>query len=86
MHFGDSIHILTQRWLIVAATTTIIFLSALVFISLQANTHEAKATPNMKTHISFIVNEKFVRAIDTLSRRGEINGAYADVAGSKAHK
>ena len=84
MYFRDHIHTLAKRWRIIAATTAIIFLSTLVFVSLQDKIYEATTTYIMKPHSSFTENEIFVRSLDTLSRRDEINGTYVAVVGSKA--
>lgn len=59
------------------------FSATIVFTNNQPRIYEAKATFVMRPHSSFIIDEDIVRAVDTLSRRVEINTTYAEVANSK---
>lgn len=59
------------------------FSATIVFTNNQPRIYEAKATFVMKPHSSFIGDEDIVKAVDTLSRRVEINTTYAEVANSK---
>ena len=81
MRFSAFTPTLAKRWWIAGVTTAIIFLPTLVKLSLQPKTREAQATFIMKPHNPFIVNGTFVRFLDPLRRRNEINSAYVWIAG-----
>lgn len=77
---------LLRRWWLILIGFVVVF-SATLFLTLrQPNIYEAKATFVMRPRSEFIVEDDFVRALDVVSRRVEINTTFAEVVGSKLIK
>ncbi len=77
------LRILMRKWWIVLAATLFTLLITFFFVSRQPSVYEAKTTFVIRPRSSFSANaEEFVKAVDTLSRRIEINSTYAEVADS----
>lgn len=78
--------ILLKRWRLILAGFLVVFLSALFLTFRQPYIYEAQATFVMRPRSEFIVDDEFVRALDVVSRRVEINTTFAEVVGSKLIK
>jgi diguanylate cyclase (GGDEF)-like protein len=87
MEIKQYLRILIKRWWIIVAAVVATVIPTLVLVSRQPAVYESKATFVIRPRSSFAANEEeFVKAIDTLSRRVEINTTFAEVADSRLIK
>ncbi len=77
------INALVSRWWLIAIAFGITMAATIFFLSRQTPMYEAEATFVMRPRASIFVEEDVVRAVETLSRRIEINTTYAEIASSK---
>lgn len=81
------LNILKKRWWIVVASFLVTLIPTIMFVLQQPWIYESKASFVIRPRSSFAANEEeFVKAIDTLSRRVEINTTFAEVADSSLIK
>lgn len=81
------LHILLKRWWILLATFICTLVPTLVFVNSQPWIYESDTTFVIRPHSSFAVNdEDVVKALDTISRRVEINTTFAEVSSSSQVK
>jgi diguanylate cyclase (GGDEF)-like protein len=78
--------ILLKRWRLVLVGFLVVFLSTLFLTFRQPYIYEAQASFVIRPRSEFIVDDEFVRALDVVSRRVEINTTFAEVVGSKLIK
>lgn len=75
-----------KRWWLILAGFLVVFLSVLILTYRQPFIYEAQSTFVMRPRSEFILDDEFVRALDVVSRRVEINATFAEVVGSKLIK
>ena len=75
------VRVLLKWWWLVLAVTALTLVATAVFLAGQPRVYESSATFVVKPRTA--AAEELVRAIDTLSRRVEINSTYADISESK---
>jgi capsular polysaccharide biosynthesis protein/GGDEF domain-containing protein len=85
MELKAYLRILLKYWWLVVLSLVVTIVATLIFTSRQPQIYETKATFVIRPH-SLIVEDEFVRTLDTLSRRIEINSTFAEIAGSKLIK
>lgn len=86
MELKRYLSILLKRWWLILVGFLVVFLAALFLTFRQPSVYEASATFVMRPRSEFIVDDEFVRALDVVSRRVEINTTFAEVVGSKLIK
>lgn len=79
-------NILLKRWWLLLGSFLVVFLGVLLLTFRQPFIYEAKTTFVMRPRSEFIVSDEFVRALDVVSRRVEINTTFAEVVGSRLIK
>jgi capsular polysaccharide biosynthesis protein len=72
-----------RNWWMVALAFLLTLAATWLFLNRQTPIYEAQATFVMRPRASIVVEEDLVRAVETLSRRIEINTTYAEIASSK---
>jgi capsular polysaccharide biosynthesis protein len=75
--------ILRRRWWIPLLTFAIVFLATLALSSRQSDMYESRATFVIRPRSEIVLDDEFVRALDIVSRRIEINTTFAEVANSR---
>lgn len=87
MEIRQYFKIITNRWWIIAAAFIVTLIPTFVMVNRQPWIYESKTTFVIRPRASFAANEEeFVKAVDTLSRRVEINTTFAEVADSRLIK
>lgn len=79
-------NILLKRWWLFLGGFLVVFLGVLLLTLRQPYVYEASTTFVMRPRSEFIVDDEFVRALDVVSRRVEINTTFAEVVGSRLIK
>lgn len=85
MELKAYLRILLKYWWLVVLSLVVTITATFIFTSRQPRIYETQATFVIRPH-SLIVEDEFVRTLDTLSRRIEINSTFAEIAGSKLIK
>lgn len=81
------LRILLKRWWIILGTFVCTLVPTLLFVNSQPWIYESDTTFVIRPHSSFAVNdEDVVKALDTISRRVEINTTFAEVSSSSQVK
>lgn len=75
--------ILLKRWWIPLLTFLITILAAFALNTRQPDIYESRATFVIRPRSEIVLDDEFVRALDIVSRRIEINTTFAEVANSK---
>ncbi len=78
--------ILLKRWWIILIAFAVVFAATFYFTSRQPQLYETKATFIIRPRSEIVVEDEFVRTLDLVSRRVEINTTFAEVANSRAIK
>src|SRR5690606_34429203 len=78
------LHILIKMWWVVVLILCITLIATISFTMNQPRIYESRATFVVRPQTSVATDrDELARAVDTLSRRTEINTTYAEVAQSK---
>lgn len=81
------LQILLKRWWIILATFALTLIPTFVFVNGQPWIYESEVTFVIRPRSSIAVNdEEIVKALDTISRRVEINTTFAEVSSSSLIK
>lgn len=81
------LRILLKRWWIILGTFVCTLVPTLLLVNSQPWIYESDTTFVIRPHSSFAVNdEDVVKALDTISRRVEINTTFAEVSSSSQVK
>lgn len=72
-----------RYWWMIAIAFVVTLSATWFFVSGETPVYEARATYVMRPRASIVVEEDVVRAVETLSRRIEINTTYAEIASSR---
>ncbi len=83
MDLVSFINSLISRWRLVAIIWVIIFLVSIIYVLLLPDLYRSHGTFIIRPISSIELSEDLVNAIDTLSRRVEINSTYAEIASSR---
>jgi capsular polysaccharide biosynthesis protein/GGDEF domain-containing protein len=87
MEIRTYIRILTRRWWAVAMGLVVVVLATWVWTMRQQPTYRSQATYVLRPHSATLqLEDDFVRALEMVSRRVEINTTFAEVATSKLIK
>jgi capsular polysaccharide biosynthesis protein len=87
MQLKTYLQILLKRWWIVAASFGIVVLGTYIWTSNQGPVYQSKTTYILKPRSAINqLDEDFVRSLEMVSRRVEINTTFAEVASSKLIK
>jgi len=87
MEIKQYLKILANRWWIIAVAIAATLIPTFLMIANQPWVFESKASFVIRPRSSFAANEEeFVKAVDTLSRRVEINTTFAEIADSNLIK
>ncbi len=83
MIIKEYLQLITKRWWLVALSFVVVFGGAYYWTNQQ--------TPIYESHASFVIRPRaesadFLKALDTVSNRSEINSTFAEVASSKLIK
>lgn len=82
MELRAYIRILTRNWYLLLICFAVTVAATIFFAMRQPKQYQANTTFVIRPHSSLIVEDEFVRTLDTLSRRTEINNTFAEVASS----
>jgi diguanylate cyclase (GGDEF)-like protein len=86
MDVKSYIQIIIKNWRVLLVSVAVTVAATLIFTLRQPRVYESETTFVIRPHSSLIVQDDFVRTLETLSRRVEINSTFAEVAGSKLIK
>lgn len=78
--------ILLKRWWAILLGLIVVTIATYIWTNLQQTIYETTATYIIRPREGVITDDKFVAALDMVSRRVEINTTFAEVAGSKLIK
>ncbi len=74
--------ILLRRWWVLLAGFLVVFAAVWYWTSQQPFVYEAKTTLVIRPRTDLAVDDEYVRTLDLVSRRAEINATFSEVAGS----
>ena len=81
------LRMLLKRWWLIFLAFVITIIPAILLVNRQSWVYESTATFVIRPRSTFAADEEeFVKAVDILSRRVEINTTFAEVAGSRLIK
>lgn len=83
MFIHDYIQLVIKRWWLVALAFGVVFVSTYIWTSKQQVVYESHATFVIRPRSEAVLGSDFIRALDTISNRSEINLTFAEVASSK---
>ncbi|MBI5839272.1 MAG: diguanylate cyclase [Chloroflexi bacterium] len=84
MMIKDYIRLLVKRWWLLALAFIVVFASTYVWTSRQTPVYESHATFVIRPRSGTVVSDDFIKALDTISNRSEINSTFAEVSSSKS--
>jgi diguanylate cyclase (GGDEF)-like protein len=82
MFIQDYIQLLLKRWWLVALAFGVVFSATYVWTSRQVPVYESSATFVIRPRSESVLGNDFIRALDTISNRSEINLTFAEVSSS----
>ena len=78
--------VLARKWWILLVVFAATFLTTYIWTSKQPWIYETRSTFVIRPRSALVANDDFVRTLDIVSRRAEINATFAEVANSKLIK
>lgn len=83
MDLNSFIHSLIRRWRLVAIIWASIIVICIIYVLLLPTLYQSHGTFIIRPISTITLGEELVNAIDTLSRRVEINSTFAEIASSR---
>jgi diguanylate cyclase (GGDEF)-like protein len=86
MELRTYFRILRKQWWIPLVAFLVVFFATLALSNRQSDIYESQATFVIRPRSEIVLDDEFVRALDIVSRRIEINTTFAEVANSRLIK
>lgn len=86
MIFKDYVDVLVKRWWVLTLAFVVVLTSTYFWTTRQKPVYESQATFVIRPRSDVVLGNDYIRALDTISNRGEINSTFAEVASSQLVK
>ena len=86
MNIKEYLQLVTKRWWLLALTFIIVFGGTYFWTSRQTPIYESHASFIIRPRSETVISGEFLKALDMVSNRSEINSTFAEVAASKLIK
>lgn len=86
MIIKEYLQLIAKRWWLLALAFSIVFAVTYIWTSQQTPIYESHASFIIRPRSETVVSGEFLKALDTVSNRSEINSTFAEVAASKLIK
>jgi diguanylate cyclase (GGDEF)-like protein len=82
MFIKEYVRLLLKRWWLIALAFSVVFIATYVWTFRQTPVYEASASFVIRPSADTVPSNDFIKALDTMSNRSEINLTFAEVASS----